>query len=59
VSQERVQWRHLVNKVTNIRGSINGGEFLDQLSDYQLLKRILLYGYRQVHVRCDWGGVAQ
>jgi hypothetical protein len=26
-------------------GSIKGGEFLDQLSDYQFLKRILLYVY--------------
>jgi hypothetical protein len=28
------QWRSLVNTVMNLRGSMKGGKFLDQLSDY-------------------------
>jgi len=33
VAQERAQWWALVNMVMNILSSINGKEFLDQLSD--------------------------
>jgi len=37
--QDVNQWRDLVNMVMNLRGSIKGEEFLDQLSDCLLLKK--------------------
>jgi hypothetical protein len=38
LAHDRVQWRALVNT----SDSIKGGEFLDQLTDYQLLKNDFL-----------------
>jgi hypothetical protein len=32
-------WRALVSNVMKLRGYINGGDLLDYLSDYQLLKQ--------------------
>jgi hypothetical protein len=45
VAQDRVQCRSCVNTVTNVQvGSMKGGDFLDQLRDYQLLRKAVLHG---------------
>jgi hypothetical protein len=42
--QDRIQWLYLVNSVTKHRVPQIEGEFLNGLSDHQLLKETLLYG---------------
>jgi hypothetical protein len=37
MTQYTNQYRTLIKTMLNLRSSIGGGEFLDQLSDYQLL----------------------
>jgi hypothetical protein len=39
MAQDRGQWRALVNTEVNLRFPLIGGEFLDQLCDYQFLKK--------------------
>jgi hypothetical protein len=39
LAQDRDQWRAVVNTVTKFFNTINGGEFLELLSDYQLLNK--------------------
>jgi hypothetical protein len=39
LAQNRIQWWGLVTTVINPPSSIQGGEFLDKPSDYQLFKK--------------------
>jgi hypothetical protein len=50
LAQDSVQWQVLANTIMNIQVPKKGGEFLDQLSNYQLCKKefslqILFVGY--------------
>jgi hypothetical protein len=52
--QDTVQWKDVVKPVMNLRVSSKSGEFLEWLSDYQLLKTILLHGVRRILRRWLW-----
>jgi hypothetical protein len=41
LAQDRVQWQALVNAVMKLQVLIKYGEFIGQLSDYQLLINLL------------------
>jgi len=47
LAQDRNQWRAPVNTVSELSGSIKGGEFRDWLNDYQLLKDSVPWRYSQ------------
>jgi hypothetical protein len=44
LAQDRIQWWALVKAVMNNLGSTKGREFLDQLNEFQLIKKDLLHG---------------
>jgi hypothetical protein len=39
LAQNRDKWRALTDTVNELSGSIRGGKFPDEMSDYQILKK--------------------